>query len=263
MSTLHSVESRDGTVIGFETLGQGSPLLLVHGTTADRTRWTPVLDALTARFTVHVVDRRGRGLSTAEQGPYALRREGEDIAAVAETIGQDVYLVGHSYGALCSLEAALLTSSITRMFLYEPPTDGRSIVSTEARDKVRKVAAAGNAEATLEALFREALGTPPPAVQAMKASPTWLARLATAPTVMRELDGVETFDILDRLGQITVPVRLLLGTESPPYFRSAAETIAAHLPNADLATLHGQAHLGVDGDPAQFTAAVFAFIDQL
>jgi len=259
MSTLHSVESRDGSVIGFETIGQGPPLVLVHGSTADRTRWTPVLDTLAERFTVHAVDRRGRGLSTAEQTPYDLRREGEDIAAVVEAVGPDVYLVAHSYGALCSLEAALLTNAIHRMFLYEPPTDGRSIVSSEARDKVRKVAATGDAEATLEALFREALGTPPSAIQAMKASPTWQARLGTAPTVMREIDGVESFDIVDRLEKITIPVRLLLGTESPAYFRSTAEAIASRLPNADLATLDRQAHLGVDGDPAQFTAAVFAF----
>ena len=109
-----SVVSADGTTIGFESLGAGPPLVLVHGGTADRTRWAPVRERLAERYTVHIVDRRGRGLSTAEADQYDIRREGEDIAAVVAAVGPDVYLFGHSYGALCSLEAALLTDAIGR-----------------------------------------------------------------------------------------------------------------------------------------------------
>jgi len=43
------------------------------------------------------MDRRGRGLSTAEAGAYGLEREAEDVAAVAEALGNDVYVVAHSY----------------------------------------------------------------------------------------------------------------------------------------------------------------------
>jgi pimeloyl-ACP methyl ester carboxylesterase len=38
----HAV-SRDGTEIAYWTSGKGPPLVLVHGTTADHTRWDPVL----------------------------------------------------------------------------------------------------------------------------------------------------------------------------------------------------------------------------
>ena len=34
-----SVVSADGTRIGCEVVGAGPPLLLVHGSTADRSRW--------------------------------------------------------------------------------------------------------------------------------------------------------------------------------------------------------------------------------
>ncbi|WP_158891062.1 alpha/beta fold hydrolase [Amycolatopsis anabasis] len=261
MAPLSSVESRDGTVISFEVLGQGPPMVLVHGSAADRSRWTPVVAALAERFTVHVVDRRGRGLSIAERGPYDLRREGEDIAAVAESAGPDVYVVGHSYGALCSLEAALVTDAIDRMFLYEPPAPvgGRAIVPPETIERVRAAAASGDPVAILETFFREVIHVSTMDIQAMKGTPIWSARLAAAPTIVRELDGVENFAISDRLEKITIPVRLLLGTEGPAYFRPAAEAIAARLPHADLIPLHGQDHLGIDGDPEQFVEAVLAF----
>jgi pimeloyl-ACP methyl ester carboxylesterase len=61
---------------------------------------------LEQRFTVYAVDRRGRGQS-GDSPVYSIEREYEDIAAVVESIREPVNLLGHSYGALCSLEAAL------------------------------------------------------------------------------------------------------------------------------------------------------------
>src|SRR6476660_3783140 len=56
-----SVVSADGTRIGCEVDGTGPPLLLVHGSTADRSRWAVVREALAPRFTLHLMDRRERG----------------------------------------------------------------------------------------------------------------------------------------------------------------------------------------------------------
>src|SRR5579862_1852602 len=53
--------------------------------------------------------------------PYAIEREFEDVAAVVDGIGGPVDVLGHSYGALCALEAARLTRHIRRLVLYEPP----------------------------------------------------------------------------------------------------------------------------------------------
>lgn len=117
---MKTVTSADKTPIAFEQSGDGSPLVLVHGTTADHTRWTPVLPALEEHFTVYAMDRRGRGES-GDADEYELEREFEDVAAVVESIDEPVVLFGHSYGALCSLEAALRTDNLHKLILYEPP----------------------------------------------------------------------------------------------------------------------------------------------
>jgi len=65
---LDSVISKDGTRIAFWRYGQGPPLVLVHGTTADHTRWAPAIPALSAEFTACALDRRGRG-GTVAYGP--------------------------------------------------------------------------------------------------------------------------------------------------------------------------------------------------
>jgi pimeloyl-ACP methyl ester carboxylesterase len=47
-----TVESRDGTEIAYWTTGKGPPLVVVHGTPADHTRWRPLLPYLEPHFTV-------------------------------------------------------------------------------------------------------------------------------------------------------------------------------------------------------------------
>jgi hypothetical protein len=76
---LNTVTSPDGTRIAFWRSGQGPPLLLVHGATADHTTtWRLVLPELERRFTVYAMDRRGRG-GSGDGTAYELRLEAEDV----------------------------------------------------------------------------------------------------------------------------------------------------------------------------------------
>jgi pimeloyl-ACP methyl ester carboxylesterase len=254
---MGTVTSRDGTAIGFASFGEGPPLVLVHGSTADHTRWSAVLPTLAEQYTVHAVDRRGRGLS-GDHETYDIRREGEDIAAVIDAVGPDVFLVAHSYGALCSLEAALRTEAINRIVLYEPPgeTPGHRVSSPALLAALEQ---APTPDETVTIVFRDVLNLPPAEIEAMRGTPVWQARLATAPTFLRELRSIEQFTFSTRLASIDVPVRLLVGTESPAYFRPAAEAIAAQVPNVEIVDLPGQAHTAMDTAPDLFLEKVLTF----
>ena len=114
-SSALSVALKDGTQIACWRSGPGT-LVLVHGSTVDHTCWDGVLPDLEPYFTMYNVDRRGRGRS-GDASTYAMERESEDIAAVVDSIGGPVDVVGHSYGSNCALEAAQLTPNIARLVL--------------------------------------------------------------------------------------------------------------------------------------------------
>lgn len=252
------IESADGSRIGYESIGDGPPMLLVHGTSATLMRWAPVREKLAARYGLHMMDRRGRGLSSGDAEAYSVHREAEDIAAIAETLGGDVYVVAHSYGALCTMEAALITDAFRRIVLYEPPmpSPGLDVV---APDTLVQLKAITDSERILEAFYRNALQLPQLAVDAMKGTAIWNARLSAAHTITRELYEANAFRATPRLGRISVPVRMLLGTETTAYLRAATAALAGEVPNSEVVALHGQAHQAIDLDPDQFIRLVVDF----
>lgn len=250
--------SADGTVIGYESVGAGPPLLLVHGSTGTRARWSAVRAPLAQRYTVHTMDRRGRGLSTAEAGPYSLRCEAEDVAAVAEAVGGDVYVVGHSYGALAVLEAVLITPAFRRVVLYEPPlpSPGLKVFSPDGWARIKTMS---DPREILHTFYRETLHLPESAIKDLADREFSDLAGSVAHTAVCELTEVTAYHATERLANITVPVRMLLGTESSAHFRAATASVAARIPGATIVAMRGQGHQAIDYDPQQFVRAVVYF----
>lgn len=250
--------SADGTVIGYESVGAGPPLLLVHGSTGTRARWSAVRAPLAQRYTVHTMDRRGRGLSTAEAGLYSLRCEAEDVAAVAEAVGGDVYVVGHSYGALAVLEAVLITPAFRRVVLYEPPlpSPGLKVFSPDGWARIKTMS---DPREILHTFYRETLHLPESAIKDLADREFSDLAGSVAHTAVCELTEVTAYHATERLANITVPVRMLLGTESSAHFRAATASVAARIPGATIVAMRAQGHQAIDYDPQQFVRAVVYF----
>lgn len=259
---MEKILSKDGTPIAYQRSGAGAPLVLVHGTGGTYTRWTPILPILTKHFTVYAVDRRGRGES-GEAPSYAIEREVEDVVAVVDSIGNEVNLLGHSFGALCSLEAALHTSQISKLVLYEPPLPlpGIQIYPEGVIERLQEHLDAGNREGVLITFMREVVRMPAHELELFQSSPAFPARVAAAHTLPRELQAHTTYEFrAERFKNLTIPTLLLLGGDSPPFFKVAIEVVNLALPNSRIVVLPGQQHIAIDTAPDLFAREVLAFL---
>lgn len=117
--TNSSVISKDGTNIGYISIGHGPGLIVIHGALSTSDDFRKFAEELSDFFTVHVVDRRGRGMSGPQGTPYTISKECEDIKALQEATGAN-YVFGHSYGGLVAIETAYSFHSFSKMALYEP-----------------------------------------------------------------------------------------------------------------------------------------------
>jgi pimeloyl-ACP methyl ester carboxylesterase len=254
--------SKDGTPIAYQRSGAGSPLVLVHGTGGSYLRWKPILPMLERDFTVYAVDRRGRGES-GEAASYAIEREFEDVAAVVDSIGNEVNLLGHSFGAICSLEAALRTTRLRKLVLYEPPLPipGVPIYPEGVIDRLQTLLDSGDRRGVLITFMGEVVRMPVHELELFQSSPAFSARIAAAHTLPRELRAHESYQFKpERLKDLNVPTLLLLGGDSPPFFKAAIEALHAVLPNSRIVVLPGQQHIAIDTAPDLFTREVMAFL---
>lgn len=264
MAELLKLVSADGTELTAEVTGaMGPALVLVHGSTATAARWQPVLAALAERHRVYALHRRGRA-SSADAAVYSIEHEVSDVQALIAALPDDgVTLVGHSYGAICALEAALREPRVQALSLYEPPL--RDAVSEEdmaAIDQAGAALAAGRPEDALLLFYRLVLKLPEAAIANLRAQASWTQRVQIAHTVVREIEAVQHYRLpRAALSRLNIPVQLLLGELSLPRFAEATRQLAELLPDVQTDVLAGQAHNGIDGDPAAYADALLTFIE--
>lgn len=261
------VTSRDGTEIAYWSSGRGTPLVVVHGTPADHTRWKPLLPYLEPHFTVHAIDRRGRGAS-GDASDYDLAREFDDVAAVIDSVadvsGSPVDLYGHSHGGIVAFGAATLTPNIRKLVLYEGwPIPNPAAYSLPAGLEARmdELLAEGDRDAVVETLFRELEAMSDEDMEAFKAAPSWPGRVAAAHTITREIRA-ETGARLDaeHAAKITVPVLLLTGENSSDTSKADIDEVANALPDARIVILQGHEHVADVLAPEVFAQHVLAFL---
>jgi pimeloyl-ACP methyl ester carboxylesterase len=254
-----TVRSSDGTPIVSFRSGDGPPLILLHGTTTDHTRWSPILAELERRFTVFAVDRRGRGAS-GDAAAYALEREAEDLLALLDAIGRPAAVIGHSYGALVTVEALARGARPDRTVIYEPPfATGIELYTDPLLHCMEALLAAGDRAAVVTTFFRDVALLSPGALDLLRAAPEWPERLAAAHTIPREMRASTSY-VLDptRFSTVDTPVLLLLGGDSPAIFKRPSERVRAAVPGSRIALLPGQQHVAMSTAPALFLQEVLA-----
>lgn len=262
---METVTSADGTPIAYGRTGNGPPLVLVHGTTADHTRWEPVRPAFEEHFTVYAMDRRGRGES-GDAEEYALEREVEDVVAVVDAIDELAVLLGHSYGALCTLEAALRTDNLRALVPYEPlfPVEGAELYSEEVLAEMEALLDAGENEQALVLLFEKIVELSPTEMDALRSAPNWPARVAAADTVLRESRAENEYEFdATRFASMTTPTMLLSGSESPQSLKDSTVAVDEALPNSRIVVFEGLGHGAISTAPDRFVEEVLAFIREL
>jgi pimeloyl-ACP methyl ester carboxylesterase len=260
------IASRDGTSIAVFDEGIGPAILLVHGTAGDHTTFR-VLGPLLARTRmVWAMDRRGRG-GSLDTAPYAIEREFEDVAMVAQTLametGAPIPVFGHSYGGRCALGAALLTDAIARVVCYEgaPAPPDRTYHPAGIEQRLREHLAAADDDGLLATFMTGIVGMTDAELEAYRANPVWPARVAAAGTIPRELAAeTSTAASLDRLGAVPQPVLQLLGSASLPIFHEATVALDARLPDGRIVGIEGAKHAAHHTHPEAVLDAVLAFI---
>ncbi|GAA2144919.1 alpha/beta fold hydrolase [Actinomadura napierensis] len=228
---------RDGFRIAYEVVGDGPPLVLVHGFYGDRTTWRSGghVDALAGNHRLVLIDALGHGDSDAphDAAAYRLDRQVEDVVAVldAEGVERAAYW-GASMGGVIGLHLlARRPERITCMITGGAHACDVDVAPAEVEDEAELFRSRGVAPFVD---WLEPRGEVPGWMREMMlaADPWALAALTTAISRRR--------GVIDTLAGTDVPVLLITGDGDArlPEIRRTAEAV----PNARLVELPGCGH---------------------
>ena len=98
----------DGATIHGVAVGQGRPIVLLHGVTLSVATWPYQLRALSRDYRVIALDARGHGATKSEIAGASMVRLASDVAQVfAQLDLRDALVVGHSMGGMMTQQLCL------------------------------------------------------------------------------------------------------------------------------------------------------------
>src|SRR3954463_2597593 len=114
----------NGLKFHYQQAGEGPDVVLVHGVTGDLSIWflCKAIQTLSARHRVTAFDLRGHGYSDAPPSGYTSADHAADALAIMDHFGiGHARLVGHSFGAVVALHAAVLAPDrVDALVLSDP-----------------------------------------------------------------------------------------------------------------------------------------------
>lgn len=253
--------SADGTSIGFTKFGTGPGLVVVHGSLTTGDVWFPVATALADRFTSYVMDRRGRGRS-GDSGDYSISKECEDIKAVLDVAGPGSFLLGHSYGAICTLEVARRVS-VSKLVLYEPPLPIHDTVVGPAFKDFRSAVKRHELDEALTIGLRDLVKVSTDEIAGLRRTPLWAGMAALTPTWTRECEAIDRLELgVSRFARVASPTLLLVGTATAFHHIEASRALEQVLSDVRSVELKDQGHQAHLTATADFVAAVAHFLGE-
>jgi len=255
--------SADGTPIAWDETGRGRRVLLVHSF-PDASMWRLVLRHLPDDVGAVWMERRGRGGSGRGEEYVDFGAEVADVLAVAALLEPGAVLVAHSIGAVIALEVLRHDATpFAGAVLYEPPIpvdDG----PTPGRAEMLAALEDGRDEAAVEAWIRSSVRMAEPAIAAFRASPAWPRAVETIWTMRREGEALQRLHPAgERYAGVSIPVRLLLGTETDPHHEESIRLLERQLPDCRIVMLEGHGHAAHVTAPDLVAAAVVELTREL
>lgn len=265
----------DGLKFHYQQAGEGPDVVLIHGVTGDLSIWflCKAIQALSVRHRATAFDLRGHGYSDAPPDRYTSADHAADLFALMDGLGiERAILVGHSFGGVIAMHAAVLAPGrVEAMVFSDPYFPGLRHLEDLSRwghwRDFRAEASRVGIELSDEhwydlgrffdqvlhlddeqiLRFRQAVGLP---------ALNRLIRLGktTCGDDSKAVAGL-TEERIDRVSQ---PSLALFGEHSP--FLATAQYLVEHLPNCRPAIVPGAKHRAPEENPEAFLRLLVDFI---
>jgi pimeloyl-ACP methyl ester carboxylesterase len=260
----------DEGMIAWDALGEGPPVVLVHGTPWSSWVWRRVAARLAERFAVYVFDLLGFGVSEKRAGQnVSLAAHGERLAELLEFWGLErPALIAHDIGGAAALRAHLLHDrQIAALALVDvvalAPWGSPFYRLVRQHVAVFEQLPAAIHQGVLRAYV--ATAQPRPLNRELEDAliAPWLGPAGQSAFYRQIAQGDQrhTDEIESLLGQITAPTLVIWGEADPWIPAARGVELARRIPSARLELLPGAGHLVQEDEPGELADLLGRHLD--
>ena len=230
-------------------MGDGEPLLFIHGLAYDRHGWGPLPKLLASDFRVLLMDNRGVGASDAPEGPYTVPMLAADAIAVLDDAGiESAHVFGVSLGGFISQEIALTyPGRMRKLVLGSTSPGGPEAFPMPARGvEAFRTFQTLDREPGLRLMANNSLGERGVRERPELADEIYAYRLERAPSLeawQAQLAASRSWDALDRISAISAPTLVFHATADAVIDVRNGELLAERIPGARLELISDRGHL--------------------
>jgi pimeloyl-ACP methyl ester carboxylesterase len=267
--TLQRRTATSNGEIAWDRLGDGPPVVLVHGTPTRSVLWRDVAPQLAEHFTVYVFDLLGFGQSERfEEQRVSIRLHGEVLAELVRDWGlEEPALVGHDIGASAVLRAHLLEGAPARKLALLDAVVLRPWITATTRHLqahldvyrtmpthiFREVAATHLRTATARPMSPEVFAGYFDQWEGEHGHHLWVRNV-------RGHDEQHTADFEPMLDDMQTPTRIVWGEQDRWLPLEVSARIEARLPNADRVVIPDAGHFAPEDQPTKVAEALLDFL---
>ncbi|MDM8532127.1 alpha/beta hydrolase [Anaerolineales bacterium HSG25] len=263
---MPTITLNDKTILSYDVIGQGAPILFLHGIFVSRQSWQPQLNYFAANHQVITCDLRGHGESGSSADNYNVALLADDLVTLLDSLNiEKVACCGHSFGGMVAQELALRhPERVSRLILAETihsswitPFDAAWSMTTRFW-----MPHFVDIETQLDLFARFFTMYGPSSQQAYAFIRNELTRHNNDPSSTHAIIQASfEFSSRGRLAQITCPTLIMMGQYFVPIYPHACE-MAIRIPNAELVTIANAGHVLNWDNPTAFNETVARFVGQ-
>ncbi len=234
----------DGSMVHYEALGRGRPIVFLHGWVGSWRYWINAMQIASTSFRAYAIDLFGFGDTTRDPLRYSLDRQAELINRFLEEMGiGKVALVGHGLGALVGFSfIKQWPKSVDRMMAINCPLEYEAV---NARMRT------GSMNDLVDWL---AVRTPEGTSALADAS------RADLQAVSASMAGLQANNLFSEVRKLSVPCLLVYGPNDPAIdlpSQEEADSLPIHMHQINL---EGTGHFPMIESPVQFNRLMTDFL---
>ncbi len=249
-------QTLDGLTVATKVMGEGKPVLLLHGWQGQIESMRPVAERLAPLgYNVHVIDLPGFGYSTLPAETWGMADYARFVAHYLDQCNlKPVNLIGHSFGGRVSIVlGADYPDYVSKIVL----TDSAGVLTPLSTGQRVRQAAFGAASATLKL----------PGVNAFEDRFRRWARDRFGSEDLRSAGPLEPIfrkvireDLVPHAARIKAPTLLIWGDQDRDTPLWQAKVLEQTIPDAGLVVFHGAGHFAYRERLADFVRIVDTFL---